>query len=93
MFYEIALHISYIQNLFPEKSLPVLQIGPEMMQSRHFIKTACTGKISQISKFQNLLQKKSNLHTFTYLSELIQKNKQFAMTDPVVIKSILLLLT
>ena len=59
-----------------------------MTLRRHFIKTNCISKISQISELQNHLQKKSNLHNSICHSYLIQKS-QFAMMVPVVLSLII----
>jgi hypothetical protein len=80
-FFESALtdknmYVTFCLNLFSKIFFAWFQ----MIHSRHFIKTGFTGKISQISGFQNLLKK--ILLAYFYLSKMIQKN-QFAMTDPV----------
>ena len=67
---------------FPKTKAACFQIRPYIAHRMHFINTVCNSNISQIYGFQNHHQTKSNLHTYFYFSELIQKT-QFATTDPV----------
>ena len=50
-----------------------LQIGLQMAHNMCFMKTVCTSKISQISGFQNHLQKEFNLH-ISICESKFQKN-------------------